>query len=169
MDFLSHQLCRLWKRFFAVLEHDLAAMPAHRLALSYILLHWCSFSCCLWGGLGCPLWFAASCLLRSDHCSSSHQILEFNPKPNKQRTAKRKITNAFHILTYSGFHGFVLGFSLLPHGKSAAVCLESSCSIQAVQSRLCLSALNSLDTKEGLIFLVTAWHSHCSAVEILFG
>lgn len=34
VDFLSHQLCRLWKRFFALLGRGSAAMAAQGLALS---------------------------------------------------------------------------------------------------------------------------------------
>lgn len=136
VDFLSHRLCRLWKRSFAALERGSAAMPASGLALSAHPAPLVFVFLLLVGRVGLFPLFAVSCLLGSDHCSSSHQILEFNPKPNKQGIAKREDTNAFHILTFSGFHEFVLGFSSLSHRKSAAVCLESSYSIQAMQTAL---------------------------------
>lgn len=86
--FLSHQLCRLWKRFIAVLERGLAAVPAHRLALSARPAPLVLIFLLLVGRVGLFPLFAASCLLSSGHCSSSHQILEFNPKPNQQEREK---------------------------------------------------------------------------------
>lgn len=151
-----------------MLEGGSAAMPAHRLAQSAYPAPLVFIFLLLVGRIGLFPLFAASCPLGSDHCSFSHQILEFNPNQTRRGQKRGKITNAFHILTYSGFHGFVFGFSLLPHGKSAAVCLRSSYSIQVMQT--VLSAPQFIrHAKEGLIFLVTAWQSHCPAVEILFG
>lgn len=135
VDFLSHRLCRLWKRSFAVLERGSAAMPAPGLALSAHPAPLVFVFLLLVGRGGLFPLFAVSCLLGSDHCSFSHQIVEFNCKPNKQGTAKREDKNAFHILTFSGFPEFVFGFSLLRRRKSTAVCLESSY-IQPVQTAL---------------------------------
>lgn len=97
-------------------------------------LPWCSFSCCcLWGGSGCSLCLLPAALITvAPHPKS----LSLTPNQTSRGQKKGKIINVFHLLTYSGFHEFVLRFSLLPHGKSSAVCLESSYSVQALQTVL---------------------------------
>lgn len=73
-----------------MLEQGSAAMPAHRLALSAHPAPLVFVFLLLVGSVGLFPLFAASCPLSSDHCSFSHQILEFNPKANKQGTEKRE-------------------------------------------------------------------------------
>lgn len=61
-------------------------MPTHRLAQSAHPAPLVFIFLLLVGRIGLFPLFAASCPLSSDHCSFFYQILDFNPKPNKQGT-----------------------------------------------------------------------------------
>lgn len=76
----------------------------------HTLLHWCSFSCCLRGGLGsslCLLPAASSALVTVLPPTKS---LSLTPSQTSRGQKRGKITKAFHNLTYSGFHGLFWDF-----------------------------------------------------------